>query len=468
MTELENTPTLVGYGTFGLVHSYDPEVRQSGDRLLHLREDYTQSPLGLVVKRGTDKVVDHGYVNTRELELSRTLRHPNVVEIIAAHFPPPDSDQQLGLVMPRARTTLLDEHGSDDLEFLTKTLNEVLLGLEYVHDSGFIHRDLKPGNVLIYDEGARLTDFGFTVRESVRDKRPMMTTYPYCAPEQTGNHYAREVDLWSFGCVLFNIVCPGKHAINVSSFMDPREDLMFGISTCPCIQYTEDDLLEINSEYFGEDGFRFVENRDPPMTWVEYIASLGNLERATALIGRPDLIEYIFGGLLCFRADRRLTIGQLRLLPMFSRMGESSVPAPMPSVWTAKTSRLGIEVLHSRIADVVARRHEDRPYELRFLFTANHLYTRSLRSNLEESGSRVQLYVACLFVAMNYHEIPYYRSGLIGGVKAASELEIFNRLEALILTTCSGLIDQPTIFDQVQSLPTLEEIRALYQSNFTD
>ena len=87
---------------------------------------------------------------------------------------------------------------------------DLALGLAAAHDKGIIHRDLKPANVLLNNSGrAKMTDFGLA-RLSDGDN-PLHTrvagTVSYLAPEQLKGNALPQSDLWSLGCVLYEMAC---------------------------------------------------------------------------------------------------------------------------------------------------------------------------------------------------------------------------------------------------------------------
>ena len=145
----------------------------------------------------------------RELRTLTALpRHDNVAH---AHFvnwsrtvePPTVS-------MAIARASLADEpldRLHDDRE--KNAFRAALLrGMQFLHGRGVIHRDLKPGNILLYGDGIRnpvLADFGSSVCvcDSAQRLENHMTTYEYAAPEMMRDActYDAQVDVWSLGVV---------------------------------------------------------------------------------------------------------------------------------------------------------------------------------------------------------------------------------------------------------------------------
>jgi eukaryotic-like serine/threonine-protein kinase len=84
---------------------------------------------------------------------------------------------------------------------------EVAEGLAAAHELGVVHRDVKPGNVLLAADGARLSDFGIARAEGdarVTATGQMVGTAAYLAPEQARGELATPAsDVYALGCVLF-------------------------------------------------------------------------------------------------------------------------------------------------------------------------------------------------------------------------------------------------------------------------
>lgn len=103
---------------------------------------------------------------------------------------------------------------------IKRFLREVLLGLDYLHNHGIIHRDLKAQNILLLERAGQLTakisDFGISKNMSSEDTRSssmLVGTIEYMAPEQfnpkkfgIGGKIHPNVDLWGFGVMVHELL----------------------------------------------------------------------------------------------------------------------------------------------------------------------------------------------------------------------------------------------------------------------
>jgi serine/threonine protein kinase len=144
----------------------------------------------------------------REARLAAQLSHPNVVQIFDAG----EDDGCPYIVMEYVQgKTLADElaeRGTLDPDRVVDLALQVCGGLEQAHAAGLVHRDVKPGNLLLRDDGTvKIADFGIArAAETTRltQMGSVLGTAAYLAPEQAlGEEVTAEADIYSLGCVLY-------------------------------------------------------------------------------------------------------------------------------------------------------------------------------------------------------------------------------------------------------------------------
>ena len=143
----------------------------------------------------------------RESRIAAALRHPYVVPVVTAG----EADGTLYLAMELVAGTDLREElrrdGPLDPDRALVLLGKVADAIDAAHAVGLVHRDIKPGNILIDGERAVVCDFGLARHVSTVDsltaERGFVGTVDYVAPEQIeGKTADGRVDVYALGCVL--------------------------------------------------------------------------------------------------------------------------------------------------------------------------------------------------------------------------------------------------------------------------
>jgi serine/threonine protein kinase len=147
----------------------------------------------------------------RSTRLLARLDHPNVVRL----FTTVQSGRLLVLVMELVEggplSALLRKGEPLPTGRALEIGAQVARALAYVHSLGILHRDVKPGNILIATDGqAKLTDFGLArlvTDASLTEAGQVLGTPKYMSPEQlAGGRVDSRSDLFSLGCVLFEML----------------------------------------------------------------------------------------------------------------------------------------------------------------------------------------------------------------------------------------------------------------------
>ncbi len=148
----------------------------------------------------------------REARSSAALQHPNVVSVFDAI----DEGETIWLVMEyvpsRTLSQLVRDDGPLDPRRAAALGAQVADGLALAHERGTVHRDVKPGNVLVREgDHAKISDFGIArsnTDDEHRTQTGLMTGTPaYFSPELArGADPAPASDVWALGATLYAAV----------------------------------------------------------------------------------------------------------------------------------------------------------------------------------------------------------------------------------------------------------------------
>lgn len=163
---------------------------------------------------------DHKRLLFHEAEVGLKLAHPNVIKIVSVskdkdpknfwftmeYFPAGSLKQRI----VNKQTDFIREH-------IQRVFKQMATALAYMHGSGWVHRDIKPDNMLVNSAGeARLIDFAIAERlgkgggffaKLFKTKGKVSGTRSYMSPEQIrGEALDARADVYSFGATMYEIV----------------------------------------------------------------------------------------------------------------------------------------------------------------------------------------------------------------------------------------------------------------------
>jgi serine/threonine-protein kinase len=209
---LVSAPTL---STLADRYSIEREIGHGGMATVYLAEDRKHDrKVALKIMREAVASSLGAERFLREVRLAAQLSHPHIVPLIDSG----ESDGTLFYVTPYAPGGSLADRLARDgrlpVRDALRVAREVGQGLDYVHRSGYVHRDVKPANILFADGHALLGDFGIAYAVSDRDRESItgagivIGTPEYMSPEQASGERDLESqsDIYSLACVVYEML----------------------------------------------------------------------------------------------------------------------------------------------------------------------------------------------------------------------------------------------------------------------
>jgi eukaryotic-like serine/threonine-protein kinase len=195
----------LGHGKFGVVHTCihagAPPASQPEHALKRLKPEYLDDE-ELRIRFG------------REVEILASLDHPNLMKVVD-HGEADDGTPYL--VMPLApggslRDAMADGR-ADDRDWWTREFRGVIEGVAHAHEHQIFHRDLKPRNILLFDHGPCVSDFGIAKQldldaTTLTKSDQELGTLRYMAPEQFASvkDAGMPADVYALGKIFAHLI----------------------------------------------------------------------------------------------------------------------------------------------------------------------------------------------------------------------------------------------------------------------
>ncbi|KAK1401629.1 Mitogen-activated protein kinase kinase kinase NPK1 [Heracleum sosnowskyi] len=194
---------MIGCGAFGQVYM---GMNLDSGELLAVKQV-------LIVANNASKEKAQAHIKEleEEVKLLKNLSHPNIVRYLGTVKEEEALNILLEFVSGGSISSLLGKFGSFPEAVIRMYTKQLLLGLDYLHKNGIMHRDIKGANILVDNRGCiKLADFGASKQvvelATVTGAKSMKGTPYWMAPEvilQTGHSFS--ADIWSVGCTIIEM-----------------------------------------------------------------------------------------------------------------------------------------------------------------------------------------------------------------------------------------------------------------------
>jgi serine/threonine protein kinase len=147
-----------------------------------------------------------------ESDTLRKLRHHNIVRLFDLHAGDGDGFLVMELVEGQNFVELVRQDGPLPAEIACELIRQAAMALQHMHDRGLIHRDVKPDNLMLNDDGlVKIIDVGLALwgRAKVQQASSFLAgTLDYMAPEQfrASDQIDARADIYSLGCTLYYLL----------------------------------------------------------------------------------------------------------------------------------------------------------------------------------------------------------------------------------------------------------------------
>jgi serine/threonine protein kinase len=300
----------------------------------------------------------------REIQIMRELTHVRIVNLIEAFW----EKDVCFIVMDYASGGSLNDKLEPDVgigsEKIAKHVSmQILEGIAYMHQNSIVHRDLKPDNILVSKQkkgkklfNVKIADFGLSrLLNEAGGRAANMTavgTPVFVAPEVLSGNYGEPADFWSFGCIIYTMIC-GSYPFDdtPAHFKNPKDVKILPHAKFATAPPLAKELIEALLEADTEK--RFNLHRCRQCEWLtpdedefedEGAARMQTMSNTPAVrkqIKCLDGIVYLFKGKPQAAVVKMPTFGVIRTLSGWTGSSVDSVELELTAVFLADVGVVG-------------------------------------------------------------------------------------------------------------------------------
>lgn len=222
-----------------------------------------------------------------ECSLMAKIRHENVVSVYSAGWARGQFFIAMELVDGRNLELIVAEQGALPPMEAIEIIRQVALGLEAAHEAGILHRDVKPGNVLIAADGhAKVLDFGLSLDEkSSTEESDIIWATPYYVPPETLRREEENVqsDIYALGMTLRNLLTGDATLPNSPQTI---ADMLVEKKTLPSLSQVNPQLLPALCQLV--DAMTAFEPADRPENYAALLELIEHVQQELQNASNPQ------------------------------------------------------------------------------------------------------------------------------------------------------------------------------------
>ena len=482
----------IGEGTFGIVYS---ALSPRSQRQYAVKRNLVETETSFI---GVPREVD---------VLNKLRHHPHIVRLEQVAFGQPFNGSCFSPLAGEGRVSQRDDaihfvfrqaaydlhrfvYGAiiTDFSLIKRYMVNILLGLEYMHSQRIIHRDLKPSNILIFGDEkdamgvgniAKICDFGLAKPYTYQGHQtPNTVTSWYRAPEIALGypHYDYKTDIWSVGCILYEMIAKRAFIPNVPENNDDVLSTILGAlpRELPMRKFRE--LVRSNK-------WRKIEltPAHSPRIRRSFAQQIGlsneGLQQFERQAGKMEVFCDLLENMLQFEWDRRYTATECLNHPFFEdyKLVIAETRARFPPQMRISSPLIVRQCVERKwmsqaATDIFNNRHHHRWYSHRGLFQAMDMFDRylavmfhttTITPNMVESdlkgfihdkfGAELR-FMTCLYLCIKYfssiHHPISYDNIVIEEYRTSEAKLIAEQFEGGFITNCLQYdIYRPTLYE---------------------